>query len=77
MASPEGGRTTSCSRRRPRCWSFVTSRLSARPPLLSYYVRGEWPDPKPSPGTHYYYVRVRQADGELAGGSPLWVELVK
>jgi hypothetical protein len=32
-------RTRRCSRRRPRSWFLVTSRLSARPPLLSYFVR--------------------------------------
>jgi hypothetical protein len=37
----------------------------------------KWTDPKPSSGTHYYYVRVQQADGELAWGSPMWIELAK
>src|SRR5262249_40607657 len=36
---------------------------------------GKWTDPKPSAGTHYYYVRVQQADGELAWGSPMWIAL--
>jgi hypothetical protein len=35
--------------------------------------KGAWTDPAPQPGTHYYYVRVLQQDGELAWGSPLWV----
>jgi hypothetical protein len=35
--------------------------------------KGSWSDPKPFEGTHYYYVRVLQADGELAWGSPMWV----
>jgi hypothetical protein len=35
--------------------------------------QGEWKVPKKA-GSHYYYVRVRQADGELAWSSPLWVE---
>jgi hypothetical protein len=35
---------------------------------------GKWTDPKPAAGTHYYYVRVEQADKELAWGSPLWIE---
>jgi len=34
----------------------------------------KWTDDKPTPGTHYYYVRVQQADGELAWGSPLWID---
>src|SRR5262249_9585027 len=32
--------------------------------------KGRWVDPKPATGTHYYYVRVQQADGEIAWGSP-------
>jgi hypothetical protein len=38
---------------------------------------GEWADPLPRPGTHYYYVRVEQADGEIAWGSPIWVTMKK
>ena len=33
-----------------------------------------WTDPNPSDGVHYYYVRVRQTDGELAWTSPMWIE---
>jgi hypothetical protein len=32
-----------------------------------------WTDPKPTAGTHYYYVRVQQSDDELAWSSPMWV----
>jgi hypothetical protein len=39
--------------------------------------RGEWKDPKPTAGTHYYYVRVEQKDGGLAWASPLWIEMAK
>jgi hypothetical protein len=35
--------------------------------------KGTWKDPA-SAGSHYYYVRVVQKDGELAWGSPLWTE---
>jgi hypothetical protein len=35
--------------------------------------RGAWTDPAPRPGTHYYYVRVLQQDGQLAWSSPLWI----
>jgi hypothetical protein len=35
--------------------------------------RGTWTDPAPQAGTHYYYVRVLQEDGELAWGSPMWI----
>jgi hypothetical protein len=34
--------------------------------------KGRWTDPKPG-ARHYYYVRVRQKDGQLAWSSPLWV----
>jgi hypothetical protein len=36
--------------------------------------KGDWTDPKPTAGTHYYYIRVQQTDGELAWASPLWIE---
>jgi hypothetical protein len=39
--------------------------------------RGRWTDPKPAAGVHYYYVRVQQANGEVAWGSPMWIELAK
>lgn len=37
-------------------------------------LNADWIDPAPLAGTHYYYVRVEQADGNLAWGSPLWIE---
>jgi hypothetical protein len=36
--------------------------------------RGKWADPKPVAGKHYYYVRVQQADKQLAWASPLWID---
>jgi hypothetical protein len=39
--------------------------------------RGRWTDPRPAAGVHYYYIRVQQADGELAWASPLWIEYAK
>ena len=27
----------------------------------------------PEPGTHFYYVRLQQADGHVAWSSPIWV----
>ncbi|MBS1826173.1 MAG: hypothetical protein JST93_12695 [Acidobacteria bacterium] len=36
-------------------------------------VSVEYLDPKPGPGEHWYYVRVEQANGELAWSSPIWV----
>ena len=39
--------------------------------------KGTWTDPKPTGGVHYYYVRVQQADGQLAWGSPLWIDYQK
>jgi hypothetical protein len=35
--------------------------------------KGDWTDGKARDGTHYYYIRVLQADGEIAWGSPIWV----
>jgi Protein of unknown function (DUF3604) len=37
--------------------------------------KGQWKDPAPANGSHYYYIRVRQRDGELAWGSPLWIKV--
>lgn len=39
--------------------------------------KGTWTDPQPTAGTHYYYVRVLQEDGEIAWGSPMWIEVGK
>jgi hypothetical protein len=38
---------------------------------------GEWTDPKPEPGMHYYYVRLEQEDGELAWTSPMFIDCAK
>jgi hypothetical protein len=35
--------------------------------------KGAWTDPAPRAGTHYYYVRVLQENGEIAWASPLWI----
>jgi len=35
---------------------------------------GRWTEPNPAAGVHYYYVRVQQVNGELAWGSPMWIE---
>ena len=34
----------------------------------------EYTDPHPLPAPCYYYVRVHQTDGNLAWGSPIWIE---
>jgi hypothetical protein len=39
--------------------------------------QGAWTDPKPTKGVHYYYVRVEQADEELAWSSPMWINHAK
>jgi hypothetical protein len=38
---------------------------------------GDWTDPKPTAGVHYYYIRVQQTDGELAWASPIWIDRAK
>jgi hypothetical protein len=40
-------------------------------------LKETWTDPKPLAGTHYYYVRVQQARGEIAWGSPMWIDYAK
>ncbi|HEY7424485.1 MAG TPA: hypothetical protein VH682_09675 [Gemmataceae bacterium] len=39
--------------------------------------KGEWKDPQPVAGVHYYYVRVQQKDGQLAWASPMWIDYAK
>ncbi|MCI0459212.1 MAG: hypothetical protein L0Z62_19830 [Gemmataceae bacterium] len=39
--------------------------------------RGTWTDPAPRAGVHYYYIRVLQADDEIAWASPLWIDYRK
>jgi hypothetical protein len=39
--------------------------------------KGTWTDEKAGKVPHYYYIRVLQADGEIAWGSPIWVEMKK
>ncbi|MGH7223647.1 MAG: hypothetical protein ACRELF_10490, partial [Gemmataceae bacterium] len=39
--------------------------------------KGTWADAKPQAGVHYYYVRVRQKDGQLAWSSPMWIDYAK
>lgn len=34
----------------------------------------EWEDAEAARGSHYYYIRVTQSDGEIAWSSPIWVE---
>ncbi len=53
------------------------SEVVASLPASGAECKAEWTDPQPRPGTHYYYLRVQQADGELAWGSPIWVVLKK
>jgi hypothetical protein len=44
---------------------------------MSRDYSGDWKDPEPSAGIHYYYVRVEQKNGELAWTSPLWIDYRK
>ncbi len=46
-----------------------------RPAQRDY--EGEWKDPNPNAGVHYYYVRVQQKDGQLAWASPMWIDYAK
>ncbi len=36
-------------------------------------VDGAWTDPAPLPGENRYYLRIEQADGNMAWSSPLWI----
>jgi hypothetical protein len=37
----------------------------------------DWKDSDAAGGVHYYYVRVRQEDGQLAWSSPMWIDYAK
>src|SRR5262249_2017524 len=50
------------------------SKAVATLPANGMEYKGTWTDPQPAAGTHYYYVRVEQADGQLAWASPMWIE---
>ena len=66
--------TSSARRRWPRSTCCATARWSATiKPATAPEYKGEWTDPKPQAGTHYYYIRVLQTDGEIAWASPMWV----
>ncbi|HEV3259005.1 MAG TPA: hypothetical protein VG013_19190 [Gemmataceae bacterium] len=39
--------------------------------------KGDWTDPTPEEGVHYYYIRVQQRDGQLAWASPMWIDYAK
>src|SRR5207249_2791387 len=41
------------------------------------HYQGTWTDPKPTTGVHYYYMRVQQADEEMAWASPMWIEYAR
>jgi hypothetical protein len=53
------------------------SEVVATLPASGAECKGEWTDPQARSGTHYYYLRVQQADGELAWASPIWVTMKK
>ena len=38
---------------------------------------GEWTDPAPLKGDNRYYLRIEQADGNMAWSSPVWVTVTK
>jgi hypothetical protein len=39
--------------------------------------QGNWTDPKPTAGMHWYYIRVLQSDDEIAWASPMWIKYEK
>lgn len=53
--------------------SQLTATLNADGPRL----QTKWTDPKPSQGEHFYYVRIRQKNGEIAWTSPMWIRYQK
>ncbi|MFL5338565.1 MAG: hypothetical protein ACJ8F7_00210 [Gemmataceae bacterium] len=53
------------------------SKVVAQLPVNGKECAAEWKDPDPTGGVHYYYLRVRQSDGELAWTSPMWIDYQK
>ncbi len=53
------------------------SEVIAKLPVNGPEFKGTFTDPQPQAGTHYYYPRIVQRDGEIAWGSPIWVEMKK
>lgn len=51
-------------------FGFVYS-TESKDPTLQF----DWTDPDPRPGLSWYYVRVVQSDGQVAWGSPIWVQI--
>jgi hypothetical protein len=49
------------------------SEVVATLPANGSEYKGAWTDLAPKAGTHYYYVRVEQVDGQLAWASPMWI----
>ena len=41
---------------------------------MSDSVSFEWEDSSPLHSAAFYYVRLRQADGQMAWSSPVWVD---
>jgi len=51
-------------------FGFVYS-TESKDPTLQF----DWTDPDPRPGLSWYYVRVVQTDGQVAWGTPIWVQI--
>jgi len=42
-------------------------------PYDGYHVEFRYVDENPKKGENYYYVRVRQLNGQIAWSSPIWM----
>lgn len=51
------------------------SEVVGKLPIKGPQCKTNWIDPNPRPGTHYYYIRALQRNGEIAWASPIWITL--
>jgi hypothetical protein len=54
---------------------IVAHVVTPKPHETNENVSFEWDDKSPLEGATYYYVRIKQTDGEQAWSSPVWVDL--
>ena len=57
-----------------RGWLSEAIRFNRAAPESAFLAGAFFTDDKPERDTDYYYVRVRQRDGQWAWSSPIWVE---
>lgn len=57
-------------------WLSEAIQFNRAAPEENFLIEHVMTDKKPQRDTDYYYVRVRQRDGQWAWSSPIWVDRV-